>query len=271
MKKFLLGYGWIIVFAIALALLVAHSFAIAQIKVDNTSLALIAVILISPFMSSLKKVKVGDLFEAEIDPKEVQKVKDEVEIRVASDNPPTEPETVTNIRVLAETDHILALAKLRIELEKLLTRIYRIADNSRADSRHLSLGKLVYELTLREVLPKDISGPIKEVIFLCNRAVHGENVRKQDAKSIVDTGISLLVYLNKFTLGLVAEPLDTHKISPDELRKYKKGRYRVVTVIPYSDAPVKNFRALTQDELDELIAGYNEFGEFIIEIAFIGD
>lgn len=262
-------------FVIALALLVAHSFAIVQIIVDNTSLALIAVILVSPFISSLKKVKVGDLFEAEIDPKEVQKVKDEVETKVASDStsepPHTESEAVSNIRVLAETDHILALAKLRIELEKLLTRIYRIAVDNNADNRHLSLGKLVNELTLREVLPKDISGPIKEVIFLCNRAVHGEDVRKQDAKSIVETGISLLVYLNRFTLELAVKPMDTGTISHDELRKYQNGKYRVVTVVPYSDAPIKNYRILTQDDLDELIAGYEEYGEFIVEVSFVRD
>ncbi|KNZ69842.1 hypothetical protein Tfer_1452 [Thermincola ferriacetica] len=100
------------------------------------------------------------------------------------------------------------------------------------------------------------SQPITEVIYLCNRAVHGQEVRIQDAKSIVDIGISLLSYLNGFIHDYTIKPSEVLEISQQELTNYKNAKYRVVSIIPYVERPVKNVRIVTQEGLDQLLEGY---------------
>ena len=58
-------------------MLLAHTFSFNVVKVDNTSIILLLVIFLSPFISAITKIKYGD-FEAEINPKEVQKIKNEL-------------------------------------------------------------------------------------------------------------------------------------------------------------------------------------------------
>jgi len=43
----------------------------------------------------------------------------------------------------------------------------------------------------------------------------------------------------------------------------------VVTVIPYVDKPVKITRVVKQEALDQLLEGYEEYGEFIVEVSKI--
>jgi hypothetical protein len=68
-------------------MLAAHTFSLDRIKVDNTSIILLLVILLSPVISAITRIKYGD-FEAEIDPKEVQKLKNEVSAHVINANEP---------------------------------------------------------------------------------------------------------------------------------------------------------------------------------------
>ena len=70
-------------------MLVAHTFSFDRVKVDNTSIILLLVILVSPFISAITRIKYGD-FEAEIDPKEVQKIKNEISAQAVNANEPTQ-------------------------------------------------------------------------------------------------------------------------------------------------------------------------------------
>ena len=121
-RQAVIKHLWWIIAVIGIALLVCHGFQIANVTVDNTSLVLVVIILLSPFASALKRIKIGD-FEAEIDPAEVKKVTDEVASNLpetpADTSPPLEePVAVQAIRELAKTDRVIALAKLRIEIER---------------------------------------------------------------------------------------------------------------------------------------------------------
>lgn len=128
MRRFVLhNVSWI-VFLIALALLISHAAGWKRITVDTTTLLLLALLLFSPFIEQLRKIKVGE-FEAEIAPSEVEKVKAEVDQRLgtAELREPMTPEIQSvgaTLLALFDTDHILALAKLRIELERALTRLH---------------------------------------------------------------------------------------------------------------------------------------------------
>ena len=71
---------------------------------------------------------------------------------------------------------------------------------------------MVYQLANQELLPQGISGPIQEVIAICNRAVHGEEIRERDAKAIVHIGSKLLTNLFWQSREYFMKPLETQTI-----------------------------------------------------------
>ena len=270
MKKWGGGGLWWVTSFLAFAMLIVHSLPWKKITVDNTSIILLLVIFLSPFISAIKKIKFGD-FEAEIDPKEVQRIKEDVETKLPETEQPQEktPEienTVSSIVQLVDSDPVIALAKLRIELEKIITKLYGRIQKESDQKRPFSLGKMVYQLTNQELLPQGISGPIREVIAICNRAVHGEEIRERDAKAIVDIGTSLLQSLYLHSREYILEPLETQTISHEELDALSNAKYRLTTVIPYVENPVRNVRIVDQESLHQFLEGYEEYAEFIVDI-----
>lgn len=272
MRKLVLRNLWWMTLLLALALLVIHSLPGQKVVVDSTSVVLVLVIFISPLLSAIRRIKFGE-FEAEIDPKEIRRIKDEVESQLA-DTPPhprTLPEaqiesTVTDIRELAESDPVIALAKLRIEVEKVISKLYRRTQPQKRSLSPTSLARMVQTLTNQELLPSNISSPIREVIMICNRAVHGELIRERDANAILDVGTSLLEQLFSLSREYVLKPAESHTISSVEVEDYNRARYRLTTVIPYVENPVRNVRIVDQEELDAFLEGYHEYAEFIVDI-----
>jgi len=275
MKKFILNNLWWIVLIVAVLMLIVHSIPGIKLNIDNTSIILLIVIFLSPFVSALKKIKLGE-FEAEIDPEEIRKIQNDYKEALPDTEvpPPKELEiesTIKNIVDLVDTDHIVALAKLRIELEKILNKIFRLTQTSKTINKNLPLGKIIQILNNQELLPKNISGPIREVIAICNRAIHGEDIREKDAKAIVDIGTSILDNLFWHSRMNLFEPIEKFDISNNEIDLYSNARYKVTTIVPVLDEPYKNIRILTQEGLDELLDGYNEIAEFIIEVIRLED
>lgn len=271
MRRFLLhNISWI-VFSITLALLVSHVVGWTQITVDSTTLLLLALLLVSPFIEQLRKIKVGE-FEAEIAPSEVEKVKSEVSKRLGPGEfqEPITPKARSlgeNLLDLLDGDHVLALAKLRIELERALTRLYFLTTPSARRRRHVvGLNRLVSELVRSGILPTQLSGPLREVISLCTRAVHGEYVRPADARGIVDIGIRILEEIDSILKEFIIKPTETQPLSPADVSAYMGAQYRVTTVVPLVENPVLNVRILDQEGLDTLLEGYNEYAEFLVSI-----
>ena len=172
---------------LGLSMLLAHTFSFSVVKVDNTSIILLVVIFLSPFISAITKIKYGD-FEAEIDPKEVQKIKNEVSAQVLETNEPAQnseiERIVDSLSRLVESDPILALAKLRIELEKVVNKLYRMSNREDKSNKVMPLTQLIQRLSNAGILPKDIARTTRDVISISNRAIHGEDIRKQDAESV---------------------------------------------------------------------------------------
>jgi len=269
MKKFIIANAWWITLVLGLIMLIAHTLSLNVIKVDNTSIILLIVIAISPFISAIKRIKYGE-FEAEINPKEIEKIKKEVREQVKDDERNEKPpESVSHIRAiqgLVESEPILALAKLRIEIEKVLKKIFRITGLKNRQKRPMSAGQIAYSLAAAEIINKNIAQSIQEVISICNRALHGEDIRIQDAKSIVDVGTSLLSELDINADDLLLKPIESVEVSQDIVDEYLSAKYRVTTIIPLIEQPKKEIRILDQEGLDELLEGYNEYAEFIIEV-----
>lgn len=270
MRQFLLhNVSWV-VFLIALALLISHVVGWKQITVDTTTLLLLALLLVSPFIEQLRKIKVGE-FEAEIAPSEVKKVKSEVDksLGTGEAREPIAPEVRSvgdDLIDLLDRDHVLALAKLRIELEQALTRLHLLTTPTTRQRRHAGLNRLVGDLVRSGILPAQQSEPLREVISLCNRAVHGEHVRPTDARSIIDIGISILEEIDSILEEFIVKPIETHPLSPSDVSAYMGAKYRVTTVVPLVENPVRSVRILDQEGLDLLLEGYDEYGEFLVSI-----
>lgn len=271
MKKQILKHIWWVTFILSLVLLAVHSLNLITIKVDSTSILLLIIMLISPFVTTIKKIKYGD-FEAEIDPKEIQKIKSDVEknVNVKPSEEESQPESFTvasAIKELAVTDPVIALAKIRIELEKILNRLAR--STSIETKRTIPLGRLVNILVNHEVISQQIGKSLSEVISICNRAIHGEYISEENTNTIIDISIELIENLHwsvqeQTTSGsIIEEKIISTKESEGY---YEDKRYKLTTVIPLVTNPKKIVRHLTQEQLNDFLEGYQEYAEFIVEL-----
>jgi hypothetical protein len=267
MRKFIANNLWIFTTLLALCLLVAHTFPNDKFHVDSTSVILLIIVFISPFISAIRKIKYGD-FEAEIDPKEVDKIKNEIEGQdsPSRDDYEKKPEifnVIDSILELAENDTVLALAKLRIEIEKIVTRFHEKIEKK---SRFRPMGRMIAELSKEGLIQQSALGPLKEVISICNRAVHGETIRDTDAMTITDIGTRLLADLYFGYQERILEPTEKEDLTKEEMNEYWDAKYEVTTVVPLVEKPYRSTRIVNQEELDELLEGYEEYAEFLVGI-----
>ena len=95
---------------------------------------------------------------------------------------------------LVGLDNLLALAKLRMELER---ELRHIAYNNQIDisSRPLGVTGIAQELLSRKILPATWLGALKEITSVCNQAVHGMEIPDDIAISVVRVGGQLLEQL----------------------------------------------------------------------------
>ena len=109
------------------------------------------------------------------------------------------------------------------------------------------------------------------MIAICNRAIHGEDIRAVDARQIANTGIELLEALERIVREYgTTHPVETSIIGQDERDAFRNGRYRMTTIVPLVDEPRRHVYVLTQDELDSYFDGYPEFEEFVVALERIG-
>jgi hypothetical protein len=279
-RKFIVTHLWWMVLVVALAMLLGHSFGTKLFVVDNTSLILLALILISPFVAGIKKFKWGE-FEAEIGTEEVQRVTQQVEESLPPAKPTPAPpiageesETVAAIKSLAASDPVVALAKLRIELESRLRRLYHRA---RPQNKAVKPGQPNLSLLIRDLVTQEDWGPgfgdsLLRVISICNRAIHGEDISNVDANRVVSIGGLLIEYLDSEIRHYgTYHPLEKKVISQADVDAFRDGRYELTTVIPLVEEPKQCVYLVTQDELDAFLNGYSTFAEFMVRLEKIDE
>lgn len=255
----------VIVMIAAAALLVAHAAKWESVRVDAVTLALLGFLLVVPLAELIRKVKIGD-FEPEIGRDEVARVQAKAALELTPTGDGDVPISADRIRGLLQEDPRLALAKVRIELEEGLKRLYDSTGKSEPQSRRLSLGRLVDHLVRTEVLPPHVAGALRDVIALANRAVHGEPVEPRAAEDLALLGIRLIREVQHLTFERALRPSDTAEITPADAEAYQGAMYRVTTVVPLAEHPVRNTYVLDQQGLDAFLEGYHEYGEFLVAI-----
>lgn len=99
-------------------------------------------------------------------------------------------------RDLLDTDPNVALAGLRIEIER---RIRTVAEAivGPLDKGRVSIGRLLREPRVRESLGLQAASAIDEVVEICNRAVHAEEIPSDIANLAADLGEVALEMLDR--------------------------------------------------------------------------
>jgi hypothetical protein len=261
----------------AVGLLAAHTLSFQRVVVDNTSLVLLLIIVASPFVAAIKKIKIGE-FEAEIQPDEVKQVAEQVAQVLPGGSldttpPPSRNDTGAAVLELVHSDPVVGLAKLRIEIE---SRLRRLAGHGSLQSRQRrpaqNLGRIVRDLSAREVIDPPFGASLLDVIAICNRAIHGEDIRDVDARQIAESGVELLDVLDRIVRSFAStHPVKSTVISADERDSFDSARFRLTTIVPLVENPERREYELSLAELDDFFDNYSEFAEFVIRVEQIED
>jgi hypothetical protein len=114
----------------------------------------------------------------------------EVRDRMRFGDAPWEPSS----DALLSADPALALAKLRIDLERELRRL-AYEHKLDIDPRRASIGRLIEALLRKEVLPPQAVAALQDILPPMNEAVHGGQVEQSVANSVVAIGADVLALL----------------------------------------------------------------------------
>ncbi len=109
-----------------------------------------------------------------------------------------ETETKYSFQLIANDDPNLALAGLRIELER---RLRDMAERADIGIRNQGLGRLMRELAKKEMLTKQQVSVLSDMIQLLNAAVHAERLDPRATKWTMETGPRLLESLDTMSAG----------------------------------------------------------------------
>ena len=106
---------------------------------------------------------------------------------------PTQPPAEFTFQQLAESDPNLALAGLRIEIEK---RLNSLAEKHGIEPRGRGLGQLLRLLTQKQALSHEASATLADMTGLLNSAVHGASVDPRATDWALNVGPRLLKALS---------------------------------------------------------------------------
>ncbi len=255
---------------VTLFLLFAHVFKWGRVQVDSITLGLLGVLLIIPVIEFIRKIKFGE-FEAEIGKDDVAKAEAKVATELASTQDTERTSAEERILELVNEDPRLALAKVRIDIEEGLRRLLSAAGKSEPEVKRLPLGRLVDTAVKGQMLTAPVGEALRDVIGLANRAIHGERVDSEAATELALLGTRLTRELQEAYVEKAMSPVETIELSGDEVANYYEASYKVTTVVPLVEKPVKNVYHLTQDTLESFLEGYEEHAEFVVAVERIKD
>ena len=122
-------------------------------------------------------------------------------------------------------------------------------------------------MSAREILEPPFGASLLDVIGICNRAIHGEDIRDVDAQQIARSGVELLEALDRIVRTFaVTHPVNTTVISGEERDSFDNARFRLTTIVPLVENPERREYVLSQSELDDFFDDYSEFAEFVIRV-----
>ena len=176
------------------ALLLALSHIIwPLLAIDAITLALI-IIAILPWLAPLvKSLELPGGWKVEF--QELQKVASRAETAGLLAVEASQKEVDFSFQSIANSDPILALAGLRIEIEKRLSQLTKIHN---LNQRHpMGVGQALRALAQAEVLTNEERSILSDMVNILNSAVHGGDVVPHVASWAIDIGPRLLTSLDE--------------------------------------------------------------------------
>ena len=178
-------------FLTGVILIIVHGFWSDIFVVDVLTVLILFVISI-PFVAQfLRKAKFpGAEFEFKEEIRETEKlVQRSVEEAQRSRSEgkkfvPFETFKLSSVKELLNSDPVLALAALRIEIERKLRLLANSLDLRVNDNR--SLSALTASIRRQELLSSDQVAALQRIISMCNKAVHGYAVSEAEAREIME-------------------------------------------------------------------------------------
>lgn len=254
----------VVIFCFNVIILLLHLFRASFVQIDNTTILLMVLVLLTPFASHIKKIKWGD-FEAEInqDIKKAEKQAEEIKSESKEKEPIMKKDDVSaDLKELAEKDPVLAFAKLRIEIESKLKKLYTFKENIPT-----GIKVMTQVLAGTGIISNKLRNLILDVTSILNRAVHGEGFPTEtNVDKVLKIGAKILEELDYIIFQKNIAPALKKVIKKKEMKEYMDALYEVTTVVPLVDKPHINKRVLNQDQLYDLLEGYEEYAEFLVEI-----
>ena len=176
----------------ALILAIAHLIW-PNIAIDAITLALV-VIAILPWLAPLvKSLELPGGWKVEF--QELQKAASRADTAGLLAAVPSRSEDSFSFQSISKRDPNLALAGLRIEIEKRLSKLAEV--NNVALRRPMGIGQLLRALAQREVLTNEERSILSDMVNMLNAAVHGAIVDRQSADWAIDVGPRLLTSLDE--------------------------------------------------------------------------
>jgi hypothetical protein len=164
-----------------------------ELTIDGITLGLI-VIAVLPWLAPLvKSLELPGGWKIELN--DLQKTASRAETAGLLSNKREETPKQYSFELVADADPNLALAGLRIEIEKQLTAL---AEARGIDTnRFRGVGKLLGGLEKRQVFTAEERSILADLIGLLNNAVHGASVDYNTSKSAIQTGLRLLATIDE--------------------------------------------------------------------------
>lgn len=270
-KNILRGNKNDLLFITILILIIVHGCFNKYFKVDNTTVLLLLILILLPYLHLIRKIKYGD-FEAEIKPEEVKKIEGK-----ATKIPEKKQEDTLDfgktdyLESLAQRDPELALAKVRIEIEKRLRSLGEIYLPKSKVLFHLGIRNILAALKKNKIIDSPLASVLEDVISVANRAIHGETVSKRSACKLIEISNKIIVRLDYIVIQHALSTEKAKKITQKKVENYLKARYKLTTIIPYTKNPEERIYELNQTELYAFLEGYEKTAEFIIKLEEMKD
>lgn len=174
---------------VGIILIFLHGFFPDRFIIDN-SIILIYFISSIPFIAQyMKKAKFpGAEFEFKEEIRKTGKLihlsgTAKVRTKVNASLTVIKSKTLDNARKLLDSDPVLALAAVRIEIEKSLKTIAKKLDLPIKEKR--SITEIIVSLNRKEIFSHEQVKILRKIIQMCNKAIHGAVISKSEAKEII--------------------------------------------------------------------------------------
>jgi hypothetical protein len=163
-----------------------------SLTIDAITLTLVVIAIVPWLAPLIKSLKLP--WGVEVEFKDLEETK--VRLEETGLLPPSQkaPPSTHSFLIVAREDPHLALAGLRIEIEK---RLIVLAEKTGGLPRIKGVGGYLFHLRDKGVLTPEQHSVLADVVGILNSAVHGAEVRKDIAAWALDVGPKLLAELDR--------------------------------------------------------------------------